>query len=59
MRICIKAMMDCDGLAMLPDWKESKVAMEEVSLAKVVNMSALSLNRILLMKNGAQQNAAE
>jgi hypothetical protein len=33
MRICLKAMMDCDGLALLPDWISSRGAQVEIGLA--------------------------
>jgi hypothetical protein len=33
MRICLKAMLDCDGLALLPDWRDSRGAKIEAYLA--------------------------
>jgi hypothetical protein len=38
MRVCIKAMMDCDGVARLDDWKESRGAFCEVTLANNLDM---------------------
>jgi hypothetical protein len=43
MRICVKAMMDCEGVAMLDDWDESKGAKIECFLALDVGMKLRSL----------------
>jgi hypothetical protein len=43
MRICIKAMMDCDGVALLPDWHESKGAKHERDLGLNVDMRVAPL----------------
>jgi hypothetical protein len=33
MRLCLKAMLDCDGIALLPDWESSRGACIECDLA--------------------------
>jgi hypothetical protein len=33
MRMCLKALLDCDGLAVLPDWNESRGAKLEIRIA--------------------------
>ncbi|MDR1897106.1 MAG: DUF4406 domain-containing protein [Prevotellaceae bacterium] len=43
MRICIKAMMDCDGVALLGDWKNSTGARTEHDLGLDVGMQAVPI----------------
>lgn len=38
MRICIKALVECDGFVKLNDWEGSKGAMIEVSLARNIGL---------------------
>ena len=38
MKTAIRAMLLCDGISLLPDWKESKGAKIEVALAKKLGM---------------------
>lgn len=38
MRADIKVLVDCDGILMLPDWKDSKGAILELYIAKGLNM---------------------
>jgi hypothetical protein len=38
MRLVLKTMLDCDGVALLPDWKESKGAKIEARLASDLRM---------------------
>lgn len=38
MRADIKLMMDCDGLAILPGWQQSRGAKAEVGLAHALNL---------------------
>ena len=38
MRADIKAMMDCDGLAILPGWQNSRGANAEINLAHALGM---------------------
>lgn len=47
MKICIKALVDCDGFVKLCDWEESKGAMIEVSLARNLGLLEYTVsNRI-------------
>lgn len=39
MRADIKAMMDCDGLAILPGWQNSRGANAEINLAHALGMN--------------------
>jgi hypothetical protein len=43
MRLDIREMTHCDGLAMLPDWHLSRGAMLEVETAKAMDMQTRSL----------------
>lgn len=38
MRVCIQAMMDCEGVCLLPDWNESKGAMVEHYVATMLGL---------------------
>jgi len=38
MRIAIRAMLLCDGISLLPDWKKSRGAKIEVRLARVLEI---------------------
>lgn len=48
MRVDIKALMDCDGVAMLPGWEESKGACVERDLAVALGMDVRPLADWLL-----------
>lgn len=43
MRADIKAMMDCDAVAVLPEHERSRGAMVEVNLARILGMKAASV----------------
>lgn len=43
MRLSIKAMMGCDGVAVLPGWRESHGASIELELAKAIGMTVHSV----------------
>lgn len=47
MRADIKMLMDCDGLAMLPGWEQSRGAKLEVSIAIVLGMQCNALSAIV------------
>lgn len=44
MRTDIKAMMDCDGIALLPHWGQSRGALAEYDIAMLVGMEARSVD---------------
>lgn len=44
MREDIKALMDCDGIFMLPGWMESRGASAEVLIAKLVDIKTINLD---------------
>lgn len=46
MKIDIKALMDCNAIAMLPDWRDSKGAILEHHLAINLGLTIFYLNRI-------------
>ena len=43
MRACIKALMDCDAICMLPDWSDSRGACFEFDLATKLNFQHIDL----------------
>ena len=43
MRNDIKALMDCDAIAMMPDWRQSKGARLEVYIARKLNFLKIEL----------------
>jgi hypothetical protein len=43
MRICLKAVLDCDGIALLPDWKASRGASLEFTVANELGMEVDTL----------------
>ena len=53
MRVDIKALMDCDAVAMLPGWRGSKGASIECSLAQDLGMVLKPLADFLTMKAAA------
>jgi hypothetical protein len=38
MRVVVKAMLDCEGVALLPDWKDSRGAKIEARLSREVGI---------------------
>ncbi|MDD4444005.1 MAG: DUF4406 domain-containing protein [Patescibacteria group bacterium] len=42
MKICIEALLKCDAIYLLQDWKDSKGAMLEFSIAESVNIQKLN-----------------
>lgn len=44
MRKAVSLMLQCDGVALLPDWKESKGAKVEVTLAKSIGIPVKSIS---------------
>lgn len=34
MKVCIKKLVDCDGIVLLPDWQQSRGALLEVKIAE-------------------------
>lgn len=46
MRKCIKALMDCDAIYMLPDWHDSKGAKIEHSLAIDLSLAFVSFSEL-------------
>jgi len=47
MRKALKMMLDCDGVALLPDWMDSRGARIEKELADNLGIPALNINRWL------------
>ena len=47
MRVAIYLMMKCDGVALLPDWKQSKGAKIEERLARDIGMPVMPLDKWL------------
>ena len=47
MRMAVRQLMDCDGVVLLPGWLESKGALVEVNLAKMIGMRVVSLEQVL------------
>ena len=45
MKECVKALMDCDAVYALSNWKESKGARMEVKLAKKLNIRVIKQNK--------------
>lgn len=43
MQKCIKALMDCEGIYMLPDWQDSTGAKLEYNLAETVGIKIVNL----------------
>ena len=43
MRICIKALVDCDRIALLPGWGRSRGALLERMIARALGIEALDL----------------
>ena len=43
MRACIKGMMDCDAICMLPNWSDSRGACFEFDLATKLNFQHIDL----------------
>jgi hypothetical protein len=43
LKVDIKALMDCDGIVMLPGWKKSEGAKHEHYNAKVLNLQIMTL----------------
>ena len=41
MRICIREMLKCDAIYLLPDWQESRGAMLEYYIAKEIGMKSI------------------
>ena len=46
MRMAVRQLMDCDGVALLPGWLESKGALVEVNLAKTLGMPVMTIGEI-------------
>lgn len=54
MKKCIKALVDCDAMVILPDWEESKGAKIERQLAWDLNITIFNFNKLglaVLQKN--------
>ena len=54
MKKCIKALVDCDGMVILPDWEDSPGAKIERQLAWDLNITIFSFNKLglaVLQKN--------
>lgn len=43
MKICLKALLTCDAIAILDDWQESPGAQLEVSIAKALGMQIINI----------------
>jgi nucleoside 2-deoxyribosyltransferase len=48
MRHCIKALMDCDIVAVLDDWQQSRGAMIEVQTALDLGMQVVTADKLIL-----------
>lgn len=44
MRICVKALVDCDAVFLLPDWVSSKGGMLEVTIARNLGLTEYKEN---------------
>jgi hypothetical protein len=55
MRICIKALMDCDAVVLLPDWANSKGAMFEHEIAQTLEMPIFNVSKggLAVMKSNS------
>ena len=55
MRICIKALMDCDAVVLLPDWANSKGAMFEHEIAERLEMPIFNASKggLAVMKSNS------
>ena len=53
MRVDIKALMDCDAVAMLPGWRGSRGASIECALAQDLGMMLAPMSLFLTMKAAA------
>lgn len=42
MRLCIKALVDCDAVFLQPDWQESKGGVLELMIARNLDMTILT-----------------
>jgi hypothetical protein len=51
MRADIKMLMDCDAVATLPGWENSKGAQIEVELARMLGLPVLTLAQALKIEN--------
>lgn len=58
MRVDIKALMDCDGVALLPGWQDSKGARTECDLAQTLGLEVRDLADWLLPMAGTHRPAA-
>ena len=50
MRFLIPKMLECDGLALLPNWWKSKGARLERRIAKSLGILCMSVNKWLMLK---------
>lgn len=44
MRVCIAALVECDGIALLSDWEDSKGAKMELDIARALGMHIIVIN---------------
>lgn len=51
MRVCISAMLQCDGIVLLDGWEESEGAQKEIRLATGLNMPWAFMGKILEFRN--------
>ncbi len=59
MRICIKAMMDCEAVITLDDWEESPGACIEVQLARSLNMDVYHIVHLERIVQNAERTVEE
>ncbi len=57
MRVDIKALMDCDGVALLPGWPESRGATLEVHIALRIGMALGSVGHWIQLANTERAEA--
>ena len=59
LKVDIKALMDCDGIVMLPGWKKSEGAKHEHYNAKVVNLQIMTLAEAVIQAPHLVQEPAD
>ena len=60
MKLCIKALMDCDAIVLLPDWADSKGARFEHEIAENLDMPIFNASKgglAVMKKNSTSWNS--